>query len=137
MARSRQLVTLLADMERAVSEHIAEVALELVGNLIDNPPKGTPIDTAWASVNWWVRIGSSPTGNDGDRGDPSTRRVGQDDGIAALASYSIRGGRSIWVTNGVPYINRLNAGWSKQSPAGFVEDGIQETVMKYRSVRIG
>lgn len=137
MARSRQLVTLLADMERAVSEHIAEVALDLQGELVENPPTGTPIDTGWASANWWLRIGSAPTGNDGPAGDPSTRQGGQASGIAAMASYSIRGGQSIWLTNGVPYISRLNAGSSKQSPAGFVDDAIAHIVTKYKRVTLG
>lgn len=136
MARSRQLVTLLDDMERAISEHIAEVALDLQGELVDNPPTGTPIDTGWASVNWWLRIGSAPTGNDGQAGDPSTRQGGQAAGIAAMASYSIRGGKSIWLTNGVPYISRLNSGSSRQSPAGFVDDAIARIVTKYKRVTI-
>ena len=136
MARSRQLVTLLADMERAVSEHIAEVALDLHGELVENPPTGTPVDTGWASVNWWLRIGSAPTGNDGPAGDPSMRQGGQAAGIAAMASYSIRGGKSIWLTNGTPYIGRLNDGWSKQSPAGFVDDAISRVVTKYKRVVI-
>lgn len=134
MAGSRQLINLLADMERTISSHVAEVALEVQGQLVENPPEGTPVDTGWASVNWWVRIGSPPTGNDGSVGDPSTRAGGQAAGIAAMASYSIRGGQSIWITNGVPYIGRLNAGSSKQSPAGFVEDAIQRVVTKYKRV---
>ena len=137
MARSRQLVNLLADMERAISSHIAEIALSIHGELVENPPTGTPIDTGWASVNWWPHVGSAPTGNDGPSGDPSTRQAGQAAGIAELASYSFRGGQTIWVSNNVPYIGPLNDGWSTQAPAGFVEDAIQRVLTKYRRVRIG
>jgi hypothetical protein len=44
-----------------------------------------------------------------------------------LSGYD--GRQTIWILNGLPYIERLNEGHSQQAPAGFVETAI------YRNVR--
>lgn len=75
----------------------------------------TPVDTGRARSNWLPSLNS-----------PDVRIVepGQKpDAGPILNSYNI--GDTIYMTNNVPYIQRLNDGWSKQSPAGFVEDAIE------------
>lgn len=130
------MAQIIAGMNDVISEHVAEIALEVVGHLVDNPPTGTPIDTAWASVNWWVRAGGPPTGNDGRGGNVSSAQNQQQAGIASIASYHIGGGESIWITNNTPYIKRLNMGSSEQSPAGFVEAAIKLTLDENRRKRL-
>lgn len=127
---------IFADMDAAIGGHIAEVALEIHAELVDNPPTGTPVDTGWASINWWPRVGSAPTENTGPSGETSSRAPGQQQGVADVLRYSFSGGKSIYISNNVPYIGPLNDGWSSQSPAGFVEDAIERTLSKYRNVTI-
>lgn len=132
MTRRTSMAQIIAEMNEAVSGHFAEIALEIHADLVENPPTGTPIDTGWASVNWWMKIGSAPTGNDGSEGNVASRQAGQQAGVAAMASYHIGNGQSVWITNGVPYIGRLNAGSSTQSPAAFVETAIKRVLDKNR-----
>lgn len=128
MTRRTSMAQIIAEMNGVISEHVAEIALDIHADLVENPPTGTPIDTGWASVNWWIKTGSAPTGNDGPAGNVASRQAGQQAGVAAMASYHIGSGQSVWITNGVPYISRLNDGWSQQAPAGFVETAIKRVL---------
>lgn len=131
--RSNQLGRIFAELDDAISERVSEVTLELHGELVENPPKGTPVDTGWASINWWPAVGPAPTANGGPAGEPSSRAGGQAAGVAEVASYKIASGQSLWVSNNTSYIRPLNMGSSKQSPAGFVEQAIDTTLSKFRN----
>ena len=54
-------------------------------------------------------------------------------GIGKLAGYR-RGMGPVYVTNNVPYIEKLNRGWSAQAPAAFVEAQIQITINEVRAL---
>lgn len=136
MTRRTSMAQVIAEMNDVISGHVAEIALEIHAHLVENPPTGTPIDTGWASVNWWMKTGSAPTGNDGPAGNVASRQAGQQAGIAELSSYRIGNGQSVWITNGVPYIGRLNAGSSTQSPAAFVETAIKRVLDKNRNRKL-
>lgn len=80
----------------------------------------TPVDTGRARANWQVEIGSPASGTV----DP-TDKSGQaalDAGKKVIEGY--KSGDAIYITNNLPYIERLNDGWSAQAPAGFVEQAI-------------
>lgn len=71
----------------------------------------TPVDTGRARANWLPSLNA-----------PDTRQVeaGQKEDVGpVLASYRIKD--TIYISNNLPYIRRLNDGWSKQAPAGFVD----------------
>ena len=125
---SRQMGAILSGMDRKVSQAIQQLVMGIHGDLVDNPPEGTPVDTGWASNNWWPAVGSAPQGNGGDAGDPASRLGGQQAGVAQVLAYNYKSGKPLWVSNRVPYIGRLNAGWSNQSPAGFVEAAIERNI---------
>ena len=55
-------------------------------------------------------------------------------GVTQVLSYQLGQG-SIYITNNVPYIDRLNNGWSQQSPAGFVDKAVQVAVTNFRARR--
>jgi hypothetical protein len=89
----------------------------------------TPVDTGRARANWICAVGSPATGI---RQWPDRGGAGQ----AAQSSISsgtpiILGapaGQPIHVTNNLPYIGRLNDGWSKKSPKAFVELSIKSAL---------
>lgn len=39
----------------------------------------------------------------------------------------------VWIVNPMPYIGRLNDGWSKQAPAGWIDRAIQQVLLKYQT----
>lgn len=118
-------------IRNATNERIQDVTLRIHATLVSNPPKGTPIDLGWASANWWISVGAPATGNSGTaaQGSVTARESEQQEGIAELMSYDYTSGQTIYVSNHVAYIRRLNYGWSAQSPAGFVEAASQEAVV--------
>lgn len=56
-----------------------------------------------------------------------------DEARTTIAEY--KGRRSIWITNNVPYIKKLNAGSSSQAPAGFIEMAVQAGRLKVQTAR--
>lgn len=96
----------------------------------------TPVDTGRARANWQVGIGSAPAGT-----------VEYSGGGSSAASYSIGAAHSvvttyrgqpggIWLVNNLPYIQRLNEGWSAQAPAKFVEQAIDTAVTAIRDSKV-
>lgn len=84
---------------------------------------GTPVDTGRARANWIAQIGSA---SDAVLPEPASP-LGATQASLDNAENIIRGylaGSSIHLTNNLPYIQRLNDGYSRQAPANFVENAI-------------
>ena len=89
----------------------------------------TPVDTGRARSNWQVSNGSpiletrqayAPGENGSTAGPNSSSAIAQAEGAIARA----RKGASIYISNNLPYIGRLNDGSSAQAPAGFIEQAV-------------
>lgn len=75
----------------------------------------TPVDTGRARANWLPSLNVPRT----DKKEP-----GQPESVdSVLGSYKISD--TIYITNNLPYIQRLNDGYSIKAPAGFVESAIE------------
>ena len=101
------------------------IALELFSGVI----RDTPADTGRARGNWQASIGTPETGQiaGGDESKTETPAPNGDGPKTAEAIRAVDGiidkfgmGKVIYLANGLPYILRLEYGWSKQSPAGMV-----------------
>ena len=90
---------------------------------------GTPVDTGRARSNWLVSLGS-----------PATHTVLSSSIQAAFgqAQGAVAGYKQgdIHITNNLPYIGRLNDGYSKQAPANFVEDAVNRATQVVRNHNI-
>ncbi len=117
------------EVRESTTKEIIALALQIHGELVDNPPSGTPVDTGWASANWWPSVSTPASANTGRPGEGSvaSREAQRAAGVTQVLSYKLGQG-SIYITNNVPYIDRLNNGWSQQSPAGFVDRAVQVAV---------
>lgn len=94
---------------------------------------GTPVDTGRARAAWQVSFGSPNL----DEGTPTKKKIGpKDSGAAAgLANAKLEEGRrtilafrvggEMFISNAVPYIERLDKGSSKQAPEGFSREAAQ------------
>jgi len=119
-----------------------KVALELFRRVILK----TPVDTGRARANWQVTIGAIASGTveiDDKRG---TATIGK----ATAASRGFKAGDTIYLTNNLPYIMRLEEGgypdgpmivdgFSRKAPNGMVALTVQEfaAVVSQISVEIG
>lgn len=123
---SRRVKVVVRDLEKFTERLVQRIALNVVANLQED----TPVDTGWARANWIPQIGAPFSGTAGSREqaeagqlDTATQQVG----IAKVAT-GYRLGPPIFVTNNVPYIERLNEGSSSQAPAAFVQAAIFRAV---------
>lgn len=116
----------VAALDKFVADAVRKIVLDIVANLTASPSQGgTPVDTGWARANWIVQIGSPHTSTFGDPTSVST--AAQEAGKAAVIRYKLGQG-PVFISNNVPYILRLNEGWSQQAPAGFVQGAIAKAV---------
>ena len=92
----------------SVDETGRAIVLELFGSVI----KDTPVDTGRARGNWQTSLGA-PKGGE-------INRDGAGPALTEVASESAKFGmgKVIYLANGLPYILRLEYGWSKQQPGG-------------------
>lgn len=117
----RQIRAIVDDLTGLASRAVAKIALDITANLVET----TPVDTGWARSNWVPSIGAPETEVAGspDSIDQGAQRSGQ----ASLLGYDIARG-AVFVSNNVPYIQRLNDGSSAQAPRAFVQDAVDRAV---------
>lgn len=101
----------------------------------------TPVDTGRARSNWLVSLDSqneavteaySPGTKGSTGGSNATSAIAQ--GQAMIGGY--KGGSTIYISNNLPYIQRLNDGWSAQAPAGYIEAAVDAAAAAIGSVTI-
>ena len=78
----------------------------------------TPVKSGRARANWNISVDTvdGKTTDSTDQPDYVTKAM------SAIANFVI--GKTIYISNNLPYIKRLNDGYSKQAPANFVETGV-------------
>ena len=98
---------------------VKKIALELFSNIIYK----SPVLTGRFRANWNCSIGSP---------DLSTSQAIDPSGSGAISkatstvvSYTLNGQR-VFLTNNLPYADRLENGWSKQAPNGMVRLSVME-----------
>jgi hypothetical protein len=103
-------------IRRQVPEIAAAVQAKVVLQGLVGVVRKSPVDTGRFRGNWQVTQGEPAVGETG-REDPtgeSTIAAGSAS-AASLTPYSVA-----WITNNVPYAQRLEEGWSQQAPQGVV-----------------
>jgi hypothetical protein len=95
---------------KSVPDTMRGIALDLMSSII----KDTPVKQGTAQGNWQTSIGSPKNG--------VIARTGEDGAISELNSVLPNFGNdnTIYLTNNLPYINRLEYGYSLQAPEGMV-----------------
>lgn len=90
-------------------------ALEVLKNVII----ATPVDTGRARSNWFVNV-DTPITYTTDETEYNQHLMTESAKLLSPTSSNV-----IWLTNNLPYIVRLNNGWSRQQPQPFVESAIK------------
>jgi len=129
---AKSLLDLAESLERkakAVDAAASELAVKTAETIVADLAFATPVDTSQALSNWIVTL-DAPSSDKvlphypGEGG--STRNASAQETINR-AREVLRGkkpGQRIYITNSLPYIRRLNEGYSGQAPAGFVERSV-------------
>ncbi len=85
--------------------------------------KETPADTGRARGNWQASVGRGATGevSVGSVRSGEARAISNVDQTVSAAVGDI-----YYLTNNLPYIERLEYGWSQQAPSGMVRKNMQQ-----------
>lgn len=119
---ARRLRTIAIEVPDKADELIRKVAIAIDQVLVTE----TPVDSGNARSNWIPSFNApvlSPRIGIGPSPAPLMAEM-----QAKVATYDGDIHRSIHLSNNVVYINRLNDGWSKQAPAGFVQAAVMKGV---------
>lgn len=101
--------------EKAADEIVRGVTLSLFTAVI----KDTPVDSGRARGDWQTTVQIPASGQTG-RIDPS----GASSIAEVISKTPEKAGGETMLTNNLPYIERLENGYSKQAPAGMVRKNV-------------
>lgn len=147
------LGTLMDKTALAVVADAGKFEAEIVINTVAELAKNTPVDVGTARSNWIVTLGRAALNTRAAFSPFSSRHRGGDGGsigetrnqagVVWSASSAIganKNGQDIYISNNLPYIQRLNEGWSDQAPAGFIQAAVlagrSRTVTLFRFTNI-
>lgn len=130
---TNRIRVVVKSLEGFIDKVMKKLTLDIVANLVTAPDTGygTPVDTGWARANWVPQIGAPKTTTEGTREAAEAGNVsiaGQQAGVAKVVTGYRRDQGPIYISNNVPYILRLNEGYSKQAPKGFIQNAIAKAV---------
>ena len=124
----QKLDNLARQIEVGTKDMMRRVALDIDSALVLT----TPVDTGRARSNWQVSIGKTAFGTVDQPMSPSEAIGNAKAELSKLRDSDDK----IHITNNLPYIQRLNEGWSPQQPAGFVDQAVMTVVGSIHKQRI-
>ena len=122
---SAQIEKCKEKVDRIVTETHRATALAIYGEVT----QGTPVDTGRAKSNWWMDVNSIST----EIREPDNGAAGEAQ-AQSVSEQKTKINDVIYISNNLPYINRLNEGYSLQAPAGFVESAVQVGEAKVKEI---
>jgi hypothetical protein len=99
-----------ARIQQRVNQQVRAVTIGVFSSVI----KMTPVDTGRAKGNWQCTIGSPAN---------TTNQLADSEG-AMIATVPNEAGRKVYLTNNLPYIQKLEYGHSTKAPNGMVRVSI-------------
>lgn len=136
---SRRIATLGEQVAKEADRTVRAAALAADQAVV----LATPVDKGRARSNWLVELDAparttiepySPGQDGSTAGANSAAALAQ--GQATIAGYHGDRNTGIAISNNLPYIGALNAGHSRQAPAGFVEKAVQAAVRQVKGARL-
>lgn len=126
-------------------DYVQKTAEGFTVDLYDELVRRTPIDTGKARASWKIgvneELAESPPYVGGVQIEQEFRKrnryLSQPRQGRALSSF-VGGGvgksTNIVISSNVPYMARLNRGWSAQAPAGFIEACVDWALVKWKLI---
>ena len=122
------------DIGLTVSTIIEKLAVDVHSGVT----KRTPVDTGRARASWMISQGDPDLSVAPDMGDGDGKNKGAgsppSDPIIPPPTIKSDGESKVWITNSLPYIERLENGHSKQAPAGMVAVTIAQIMTEFEAV---
>lgn len=117
----------LEEAANSVDDVVTEIQQTIALSALIKIIRKTPVDTGRARGNWQCAMAKRPKGvlENEDKSGQATINKGVD-----KANKIANVGDVFYITNNLPYIERLENGWSKQAPAGMVQISLDEIEME-------
>lgn len=112
---SNQFKKAKKNLDKKIAKAIRKTAISKFNQVIIQ----TPVDTGRLRGNWQVSI-NQPKHNILFEGVPQGKKIGRTENIESKLSKSIDLKDVLYLTNNLPYAERIENGWSKQRPAKWV-----------------
>jgi hypothetical protein len=112
-------------IQRGIVDNANEKVIRASRAFLTEVVTGTPADTGQAISSWKTGLNYSPTGTRNLA--PGEKGSSRNTAISAVLNLELprldrrRTGQTVYIVNTVSYIDLLNAGRSKQAPAGFID----------------
>lgn len=143
MARTLlDLANQMDELRKKVAVSASQAAIKVAQTIVADLAYRTPVDTSQALSNWIVTIGSANVGKidphyPGEFG--STRNASAQRTILNSKDVLLtkKPGQAIYITNNLPYIQRLNEGYSGQAPYNFVGLSIMVGTRTVKNFKLG
>lgn len=125
---AKRMAEISVGIETEVDKVVRKVALATDQAVV----MGTPVDTGRARANWITALdAASPAVTDAVGASAALEQA-----ASVISTYDGDRNTAIHITNNLPYIERLNDGYSAQAPAGYVEAGLQAGVAVVKGAKI-
>jgi hypothetical protein len=111
------------DISKEIGEFVGDTLRTLALDIDRRVILESPVDTGAARSNWLASTGS-PLGAIADIDVQGALNKG------AVVINGANDYETIYVQNNLPYIQRLNEGWSEQAPSGYIDKIILEEVQR-------
>ena len=111
------------EVEQWIGEEVAKEMKAAAFEFYRQITISTPVDTGRARLGWNISI-NAPSNYLPPSAKKGEKLPAPDIAAAWEVVSGITVADTIYITNNVPYINRLNMGWSRQAPANFVEQAM-------------
>lgn len=115
---AQQIAAFVKKTEARADQVLRKVGIEVASSVV----RKSPVDTGRFRANWLASI-EAPNTRTFDASDLSGQAT-----IAAAARQinKARLGQVIWISNNLPYAQRLENGYSQQAPSGMVRVTVAE-----------
>jgi hypothetical protein len=120
--------------EEQVYDTMALLSLDLFRELVQGSREGgsgavngTPVDLGRARGNWQIGIGAVPAGLISAEDKQGAATITRESAKVLADALRQNPFQLLWITNNVPYIERLEDGWSKQAPDGWIRLAVERT----------
>lgn len=127
---SQRMGTIASKVPGEADKIVRKAALAAAAAVIT----ATPVKTGRARANWLVGLNGPITEPIEDVSPSGGEAISN--AAAKISRYTGGIGRSIWLSNNLPYIGRLNEGYSAQAPAHYVETAIRRAVAAVKGAKL-
>lgn len=137
----RRRGNLRRDGTKRVNKMVDKTMRAVALNTFNGIRRKTPVDTGTARANWNASIGKPdkatftiPDALPDDSAIATYDRQQEVQNRQTVRKWNARTGESAWITNALPYIMRLEYGYSDQTPEGMVRTTLAETRAQLRRI---